>query len=315
MKRNKLAPGIAPQLPSRHSPRSGFTLIELLVVIAIIAILAAMLLPALAKSKLKAQGVHCMNDQKQLALSFNMYTLDNTDYFPPNPDDGNTVSGHNWVAGQAGNGGGAEFNPDILRDPTLTLVSLYVNGNIGVFHCPADKRTGKYQGNVQALQGITVPAARTVSCSQAVGTICPTFWSSCGGHSPVPNRATHGPWLTGNHVCSDSQYATFGKGSDFRSISASMVFLTVDENEYSLNDGGLATCVNPNNRTFIDYPGTYHNHACGFSFADGHSEIHKWVSPALDWTATGRGSQSADSYGASGITDWYWLANHSSANR
>ena len=290
MKRNKIAPGNSPRLPSSQSARGGFTLIELLVVIAIIAILAAMLLPALAKSKLKAQGVKCMNNQKQLALSFNMYTLDNTDFYPPNPDDGNAVTGHNWIAGQAGRGGGAEFNPDILRDPTLTLVSLYVNGNIGVFHCPADHRTGRYQGTQTALLNTTVPSARTVSCSQAVGSICLGFANCGGGHSGQPNRATRGPWLTGSHNnCTDNQYATFGKGSDFRTIGSSSVFLTVDENEFSLNDGGLATCVNPNAPVFIDYPGTYHNHACGFSFCDGHSEIHKWVSNLLDWNAPGVG--------------------------
>src|SRR5215475_7530480 len=128
------------RLPTDRRTRShsGFTLIELLVVIAIIAILAAMLLPALAKAKTKTQGIYCMNNTHQLMLAMFQYTQDFTDFFPPNYDDGNTTPYYNWVGGQAGINGGNEYDPNILKDPTRSLLAPYQGGNVAMYRCPAD---------------------------------------------------------------------------------------------------------------------------------------------------------------------------------
>ena len=114
---------------SNNEANRGFTLIELLVVIAIIAILASMLLPALAKSKTKAQGIFCMNNGKQLMLAMHLYAGDYNDLLPPNPDDGNIVPYHNWCPGGAGQlvGGGWRRG----REKMAAVVDGQRGGEIG----------------------------------------------------------------------------------------------------------------------------------------------------------------------------------------
>ena len=130
--------------------KGGFTLIVLLVVIAIIAILAGLLLPALAKAKSKAHGIYCMNNTNQMIKGFHLYAVDEEDYIPPNPDDGNTTPWKNWCSGQAKNPFNARF---YLTGPTpndvqqynlrvkpwsLNRIAPYLGGNISTWRCPAD---------------------------------------------------------------------------------------------------------------------------------------------------------------------------------
>ncbi len=164
-----------------------------------------------------------------------------------------------------GQGQAEEFNSDILLDPTRSLLVPYIGKNAAIFKCPAEKRSGK--STAPSTKGQRVPAARTFSMSQAVGT---------DPYAPSRGQlAVNGPWLDGNHNHTRSgPWNTYGKLSDMISPAPSDLWVLLDEDYRSLNDAGFA--VTMVSSLFLDAPGTYHNMACGFAFGDGHSEIHKW---------------------------------------
>ena len=232
--------------------RSAFTLIELLVVIAIIAILAAMLLPALAKAKTKSQGISCMNNLKQLQLAFLIYADDQNGVLLASQ---NGLPGRiNWITGNLDYDSDPD-NWDINHDITKSPMWNHTGKSAAIFKCPADKAT------VSDNTGVKRPRVRSNSMSQVFGT---------------------GEWLNGGPDAGQLAYRTYGKTSQVAMPTKTFVF--VDEHPDSINDAAFANqCrgAQPSDafggEQIIDYPASYHNGACGFSFFDGHSEIHKWI--------------------------------------
>ncbi|HEV2208159.1 MAG TPA: type II secretion system protein [Verrucomicrobiae bacterium] len=289
----------------------GFTLIELLAVMAMMVLLALTLLPARADSRTHAQGVRCQDNLRQVMGAVQAYTHDFQDRFPPNPDDGNTLPGHNWCPGNAATGGPAQFNPDILTDPTRCLIASYLDGQADVFRCTADLRRGLYQGSNPALVGKIVPAARTISMNVAVGSVCSAYYGTCSGHSGATVFPSNGAWLTGTRNCAQAAFRTYGRTSQVLIPGPANLMVITEEDPWSINDGVLSAVANPQEPVWIDYPSTLHNLGCVMVFADGHTELHKW-GPAMPKLGpnTGPGQRVAN---GSNLNDFLWLAARLSA--
>ncbi len=248
---------------SRANPavrRGAFTLIELLVVIAIIAILAAMLLPALSKSKLKTQGIQCMSNHRQFMLAWRMYVEDSRDWLPYATADAGAKAAYSWVQGVL------DFNPanrsnwDIEVDIKRSPLWAYSGKAPGIWKCPAD------QSRIRMPDGRSLPRVRTMSMSIWVG-----GWGQNGQG-----------WEGTDAGCSGPQWRVYSKLSTMTTPGPSKTWVLVDAREDRINYGNNFTDMTgyPDApaqwRFHWDFPGSYHHRAAGFSFADGHAEIRKW---------------------------------------
>jgi prepilin-type N-terminal cleavage/methylation domain-containing protein len=229
----------------RKMVHAGFTLIELLVVIAIIAILAALLLPALNKAKQKAQGIHCLGNIKQLMLAWTLYSDDHNGILVMNPNQGpfdpNTSP---WVYGNMSWGTDPDItNYNFVVNPTYAKLAPYTAKARGLYKCAADNYLSSPQRALGWNQRI-----RSYSMSSFM-------------HDQ----------LTGGGLM-------YQKMTDIK--IPSMTWVILDEHPDSINDAffSLGGFYTTNSAFWSDLAGSSHNGACGIGFADTHAEVHKWIS-------------------------------------
>jgi prepilin-type N-terminal cleavage/methylation domain-containing protein/prepilin-type processing-associated H-X9-DG protein len=240
----------------RSISSNAFTLIELLVVIAIIAILAGLLLPAIGKSKVRAQQMACLSNLRQLSFSWKMYADENNGelvpvYYYVSGKLGGEVNSNVWVRGSMDDDTVIypAVEPGLLDSTNFNGIKwggLYkYNKSVGIYRCPADK-------------------------------------SATNGVMKVRSYSING-WMGGTSVASQSNYWVFRKETEIVNPSPSDAWIFLDEHERSINDGWFAVDMK-GSWGLLDAPATRHNNGYGITFVDGHADIWRLTDErSINW--------------------------------
>jgi prepilin-type N-terminal cleavage/methylation domain-containing protein/prepilin-type processing-associated H-X9-DG protein len=281
--------------PKHGSPllkprRLAFTLIELLVVIAVIAILASLLLPALAKAKATGEKAFCLNNTRQLGLAWLLYSDDHNGHLPYNLGGDIKVRGVapasylNWI----NNVLNWELRPDNTNTATLTEASLgpYTAKTASIYRCPSDRVLSNIQRRAHWSARV-----RSYSMNAMIGDAGDLSQTGYNKNNP--------------------DYVQFFSISTIPQPSKIFVFL--DEHPDSINDGYFIN--DAYNWEWIDLPASYHNGAASFSFADGHSETHRWHLASTKQPAKPDGAPLPIKLPKSEWSDFDWLLERTSVDR
>jgi len=262
----------------------GFTLIELLVVIAIIAILAAMLLPALSKAKSKALGIQCVNNSRQLQLCWTLYADDNNDAIVPNLIN----SPLSWVNGSWSDGSVANDLPGATTNYFVRIGLLYkYNSSDQVYTCPDQKQV--YIMTYTKVMPLL--PARSYSISGQMG----------GGQ--IDSNGEIIPVVFGQNPVSA---VANKKTSQINRPGPSKAFVFVDESLYTIDDGYFGVKVNED--LWANFPASRHGDSGSFSFADGHSEMKHWTVPSTRKLSDPWGNTPAPKVGGQKNPDLQWVS-------
>lgn len=264
--------------------RNGFTLTELLVVISIIAILAAMLAPALALSETESALAKCMSNLRQLTEAWQMYADENRGAFPYNEAGGSPPA---WVYGNEDfNGSYDNTNVESYLNPGYAQMGPYIK-TVAILKCPSDMSRN--------FGATGVPRIRSISMNGAIGL------GSAG------TSAGQGEWLPA------PEYECYFKQSDLGRPTPAGLFVFVEEQPDSINDSILAVQMpsSPSATTWIDFPAKYHANSCNFSFADGHVQTRRWQRPQAIPTVTYTGRRDAQVIPSN--PDIWWVGSRTSA--